>query len=182
MFTNSDKPITLNGKGPLQISLNEERPLTIILAWLMSQQKHIQKYAKYYLDNGFDVLTVRTTPWQLLWPVGGSQVIDRKRRKLRKENLRKFFQVVANDLLTFLHQNPNYCKTIVHGFSVGAYLWGETMVKMNEDKVKYGPTINRICGQIWDSPVDYAEIPIGVPKSVFPTNNFLRKALEKYIV
>ncbi|KAG4074573.1 hypothetical protein HA402_004444 [Bradysia odoriphaga] len=163
LFTNSDKPITLTGKGPLQVSLNEERPLTIILAWLMSQQKHIQKYAKYYLDNGFDVLTVKTTPWQLLWPVGGSQV-------------------VANDLLTFLHQNPNYYKMVVHGFSVGAYLWGETMVKMNEDMEKYGKTVRRVCGQIWDSPVDYSEIPIGVPKSVFPTNTFLRNALERYIV
>lgn len=75
MFTNSDQPITLSGSASLQLNLNEERPLTIILPWLMSQQKHIQKYAKYYLDNGFDVLTVRTTPWQLLWPVNGSQVL-----------------------------------------------------------------------------------------------------------
>lgn len=74
LFTNSAKPITLSGNGSLQLNLDEERPLTVILAWLMSQQKHIQKYAKYYLDNGFDVLTVRTTPQQLLWPVGGSQV------------------------------------------------------------------------------------------------------------
>lgn len=74
LFTSSDKPITLSRSGSLQLNLNEERPLTVILAWLMSQQKHVQKYAKFYLDNGFDVLTVKTTPWQLLWPVGGSQV------------------------------------------------------------------------------------------------------------
>ncbi len=74
LYTNSDKPIILSGNGRLQLNSQEERPLTVILAWLMSQQKHIQKYAKYYLDNGFDVLTVKTTPWQLLWPVGGSQV------------------------------------------------------------------------------------------------------------
>lgn len=91
-------------------------------------------------------------------------------------------QTVANDLLTFLYQNPNYYKTVVHGFSVGAYLWGETMVKMNQDIAKYRPTMDRICGQIWDSPVDYAEIPIGVPKSVFPTNSLLRKSLERYIM
>lgn len=56
------------------------------------------------------------------------------------------------------------------------------MVKMSQDIATYGPTMNRIVGQIWDSPVDYAEIPIGVPKSVFPTNNFLRKCLERYIM
>jgi len=106
---------------------------------------------------------VKTTPWQLLWPVNGSHL-------------------VANDLLSFLYQNPNYYKTVIHGFSVGAYLWGEVMVKISEDIGKYGPTMKRICGQIWDSPVDYNEIPIGVPKSVFPTNAFLRKSLERYIV
>lgn len=74
LFTNSKTPITLSGNGPFQLNINEERPLTIILAWLMSQRKHIHKYAKYYLDNGFDVLTVKTTPWQLLWPVSGSHV------------------------------------------------------------------------------------------------------------
>jgi len=163
LLSNSNKPITLSGNGQFQLNINEERPLTVILAWLMSQRKHIHKYAKFYLDKGFDVLTVKTTPWQLLWPVGGSHI-------------------VANDLLTFLYQNPNYYKTVVHGFSVGAYLWGEVMVKMSQDNVKYTPTMNRICGQIWDSPVDYEEIPIGVPKSVFPTNALLRKSLERYIV
>lgn len=74
LFTNSTTPITLSGNRPLQLNINEERPLTVILAWLMSQKKHIHKYAKFYLDNGFDVLTVRTTPWQLLWPATGSQV------------------------------------------------------------------------------------------------------------
>lgn len=74
LFTNSKTPITLSGNGPFQLNINDERPLTIILTWLMSQRKHIYKYAKYYLDNGFDVLTVKTTPWQLLWPVGGSHV------------------------------------------------------------------------------------------------------------
>jgi hypothetical protein len=35
----------------------------------------VMKYAKFYLDQGFSCLTVRLTPWQLLWPVTGSQVI-----------------------------------------------------------------------------------------------------------
>jgi len=163
LFTNSSRPISLSGNGPFQLNINEERPLTVILAWLMSDRKHIHKYAKYYLDNGFDVLTVRTTPWQLLWPVTGSHI-------------------VASDLLSFLYQNPNYYKTVVHGFSVGGYLWGEVMVKMSEDIAKYTPTMSRIVGQIWDSAVDYGQIPIGVPKSVFPTNEFLRKSLERYVV
>lgn len=52
----------------------DEKPLVVILSWLQSKQKHLSKYAKVYMDQGFDVLVAQITPWQLLWPVKGSQV------------------------------------------------------------------------------------------------------------
>jgi len=68
---------TVPGK-PLQLAVGtqteEEKPLCVLLCWLMSQKKHIMKYAKFYLDQGFSCLTVQINPWQLLWPVTGSQV------------------------------------------------------------------------------------------------------------
>ena len=51
-----------------------DKPLVVVLAWLQSKQKHLSKYAQLYLDQGFDVLVTQITPWQLLWPVKGSQV------------------------------------------------------------------------------------------------------------
>lgn len=40
----------------------------------MSKQKHLKKYAQLYTDQGFDVLTVSVTPWQVIWPKQGTQV------------------------------------------------------------------------------------------------------------
>ena len=80
LVTTSSKEIKMTPGNPFQVQVdtsrksNEVRPLTVLLCWLMSQKKHTRKYAQFYLDQGFDVLTVSITPWQLLWPVSGSQV------------------------------------------------------------------------------------------------------------
>ncbi len=55
---------------------------------------------------------------------------------------------------------------MLHGFSVGGYLWAECMVQMQKDLAKYEKDLNqRICGQIWDSAADITEIPVGVSLS-----------------
>ena len=59
----------------LKLSPNQDKPLAVLYSWLMAQQKHIDKYAAIYTKKGIDVLNVRITPWQLLWPLKGSQVI-----------------------------------------------------------------------------------------------------------
>lgn len=51
-----------------------EKPLCVMVNWLLAKQKHVLKYASIYLEQGFDVLSVNCTPWQLLWPMKGSQV------------------------------------------------------------------------------------------------------------
>lgn len=54
--------------------VTDEKPLVVILSWLQSKQKHLSKYAELYMDQGFDVAVMQISPWQLLWPVKGSQV------------------------------------------------------------------------------------------------------------
>ena len=49
-------------------------PLVVMMPWILAEKRHILKYANIYMDQGFDVLTVSVTPWQLLWPVKGTQV------------------------------------------------------------------------------------------------------------
>jgi len=165
LLSNSSKEIKLTPGNSLQIQSgggNDGRPLTVLLCWLMSNKKHVMKYAQFYLNQGFDVLTVQITPWQLLWPVSGTQV-------------------VAKDILSFMSLNDKYNTTILHGFSVGGYLWGEVLNMMQQDLTKYQPTMNRIVGQIWDSVVDFEGIPTGLPRAVFPNNAVLRSSLEKYV-
>lgn len=52
----------------------EERPLLIILSWLLANRKHITKFMNLYTEQGFDVALISMTPWQLLWPMTGSRV------------------------------------------------------------------------------------------------------------
>jgi hypothetical protein len=70
--------IQVDKSSPLRLTnpkLGENNaPLVVMLSWLMAKKKHILKYANFYMDQGFDVLSVSITPWQLLWPVKGTQV------------------------------------------------------------------------------------------------------------
>ncbi|XP_074038383.1 transmembrane protein 53-like lethal (2) k09913 isoform X2 [Leptinotarsa decemlineata] len=147
----------------LKMDVPQEKPLVVMLSWLMAKKKHVHKYADIYLKHGFDVLNISLSPWQLLWPVKGSQV-------------------VAKDLLKFLDLNTTYSPLILHGFSVGAYLWGEVMVNIAADRDRYDHIVDRIAGQIWDSAADITEISVGLPVSVFPKNTVLQNALKQYVI
>lgn len=71
---------------------------------------------------------------------------------------------------------------MLHGFSVGGYLWGEVMVHMQRDLERYRNVLDRMQCQVWDSAVELSEIPIGVPKAVFPRNDTLQRALSNYLL
>ncbi|XP_017079163.1 transmembrane protein 53 isoform X3 [Drosophila eugracilis] len=136
-------------------------PLVLMMAWLMAKQKHLKKYAQIYTEMGFDVVVVHITPWQLLWPVKGTQV-------------------VAAETLRFLENNKSYEPIVMHGFSVGAYQLGEIMLQMSRDMDRYGSILDRFVCQVWDSAADITEIPVGVPKSIFPRNERMQSALRNY--
>lgn len=156
---NVDKdPKTFKLKKPL------DRPLVVMFSWLQAKQKHLQKFAKIYTDRGFEVLIVAITPWQLLWPTKGSQL-------------------VADDVVRFLENNITKHPLVLHGFSVGAYMWGECLVKICRDIDRYGPAIlDRIVAQVWDSAADITEIPEGVPRALFPRNKTMQATLKKYML
>ncbi|KAH8403759.1 hypothetical protein KR215_002398 [Drosophila sulfurigaster] len=148
-------PKTLKFKKPTG------NPLVLMMAWLMAKQKHLKKYAQIYTEMGFDVMVVHITPWQLLWPAKGTQV-------------------VAAETLKFLENNKQYEPIVMHGFSVGAYQLGEIMLQMSRDMDRYGSILDRFVCQIWDSAADITEIPVGLPKSIFPKNERMQSALRNY--
>ena len=121
------------------------------------------KYAQLYIDQGFDVSIIQVSAWQLLWPSKGSQQ-------------------VAEDVVKFLANNDYYKQVVLHGFSVGGYVFGECLVHMNNDRKKYQSTVDRIVAQIWDSAADITEIPVGVPKALFPRNPGLQAPLRNYMI
>lgn len=63
----------------LQLSNPPDKPMVILLPWLLAKRKHILKYASFYLDQGFDVLNVECSPWQVLWPLKGVKVKHKNR-------------------------------------------------------------------------------------------------------
>lgn len=157
-----DNEIRILERAKPTFSNNENRPLLVLLTWLLAKRKHIMKYVELYTKQGFDVIVVTITPWQLLWPVNGSRLI-------------------AADLLEFLTRNQNYQQIVLHGFSVGGYMWGEVCDLVQSDHKKYNNVIDRIVGQVWDSAADVTELSIGVPRAVFPKNEMLQTMLQKYM-
>ncbi|KAK9497589.1 hypothetical protein O3M35_004288 [Rhynocoris fuscipes] len=140
---------------------SDSKPLVVMFPWLLARQKHVKKYYDIYISRGYDVLSVSITPWQFFWPLSGSQV-------------------VAERLIDYLNKCSRD-KLVIHGFSVGAYLWGECLVKFNADLPKYSDLITRIKGQVFDSSADITETSKGLPQAMFPRNPFLRSTMEKYV-
>jgi esterase/lipase len=103
------------------------------------------------------------------------------REKLIETN-KKCLQQVALDIVNFMQANDYYRQMTIHGFSIGGYMWGECLAQMQKDRTKYQSTIDRIILQVWDSAADITEIPIGVPKALFPRNPKLQFALKNYMI
>lgn len=76
-----------------------------MLSWFQAEPKHLEKYCELYTNLGFDVLIVKINLLQLMRPVNGSQL-------------------VAAETWRFLDSNEYYDRVLIHGFSVGGYLWG----------------------------------------------------------
>ncbi|XP_046970821.1 uncharacterized protein LOC124537906 [Vanessa cardui] len=160
-ITNEKVKLTADPKT-LKLDKQLNRPTCVMINWLLARQKHVMKYANLYLEQGFDVISVSCTPWQLIWPLKGSQL-------------------VAADLIKFMAANENDQPTVLHGFSVGGYIWGEVCAHIMNNKEQYQPVIDRIAAQVWDSAADITEITIGVPAAVFPKNKIMQKTLKAYM-
>lgn len=91
------------------------------------------------------------------------------------------FQKVAGDLVEFLLVNDDCPKILLHGFSIGGYLWSECLIVMDQDRVKYRNVFNRIVGQIWDSAADIIDIRKHGPKAIFPNNLRLENLMRNYM-
>ncbi|XP_077994861.1 transmembrane protein 53-like [Glandiceps talaboti] len=141
------------------------KPIVLLFSWMAAKQKHLERFADYYLNRGCDVLTIKTTPMQLLIP-------------------RKGTQVIAENVVQFVQQEEYRNRPLfVHAFSVGAYLYSEVLIKM-QNMIQQENTIPRIIGQVYDSAVDLDDIPIGLSKALVK-NPLLQvsfqKSLELYL-
>ena len=63
-------PPTVKERGAYQ------RPLVLLLSWMMSKQQHLDKYSNLYLSKGFDVLYFKVSPVQVLRPMVAQRCIS----------------------------------------------------------------------------------------------------------
>lgn len=107
------------------------RPLVILMPWIFAREKHVEKFRKLYESRGFDILTVKTTAYDTLFPKNGSHQI-------------------ARNLLRFLEQS-DYDHILVHALSVGTYQFGEILVQLTKSPGNLRDLQSRIKGCIFDS-------------------------------
>nr|XP_027205652.1 transmembrane protein 53-A-like isoform X3 [Dermatophagoides pteronyssinus] len=148
----------------LNVNVNVEKSpkksLLVLFAWLFAKERHLDKYRRLYMEQGFDILTIKVNVKDFIIPVVGSQVI-------------------ASQALQFIKEHEQiYCSLVFHAFSVGAYQMGELLVMLNQEHNKEVKNIARklLKGMIYDSAADINEAPIGLSKAT-TTNPLLQWAI-----
>ncbi|CAG2116469.1 unnamed protein product [Medioppia subpectinata] len=138
------------------------RPLVVFFAWMLAKDQHIEKYRNLYFKRGFDVLTVKTSPLELIFPTRGSQK-------------------VAENVMNFMHEKrSDYPSVVVHAFSVGAYQFGEVLVHLQRNGTVLADLAHTVKGVIVDSVADMNVIPVGLSRAV--TKNSALRAVFKAMI
>lgn len=111
------------------------------------------------------MLHVKVAPGQILWPLGA--------------------QAVASQIVDFINAPSRRTRPIlIHGFSVGGYVYGETLVRITRDPALADEVARRIRGQIFDSPVDFEGVPRGVSMALTESTAArfaIKKSLDSYL-
>lgn len=128
------------------------RPLVLLFGWMLSKDKHIEKYRHFWYQRGFDVLSVRTGPTDLLFPKLGGAHIAR----------------VVYDYIQ--SQRPRYDEVLVHAFSVGAYQLSEVLYRILERSREGDTDAERLYdsfrGFLIDSCVFADDCPPGLSRAI----------------
>ncbi|XP_014288935.1 transmembrane protein 53-B [Halyomorpha halys] len=163
MVSNDDFKIKRReGKLPLIETKPNNKPLILLFTWMGCTPKQSDKFVDLYLEKGFDVLVVSFFSSEvILWFQGAEKK--------------------ASILLDFLHQNEAYQPIIYHGFSVGNGLWSSMVWQMSQNMDKHRRIMNRIKGQIWDSPPQTSNVVRNICYGVFPTSKTMGQFLYRIV-
>lgn len=141
-----------------------KRPLVMMMTWLGAEEKHIEKYRQMYFQRGFDILTVKTNPMDLVFPKNGAR------------------QIARNAIDALQNQLGQYDRVLIHAFSVGSYQLGEMLNKINElPEDKREKLLKRIKGVAMDSIAPVKGAAPGIATTVSPKNKFVAKMLENFM-
>jgi len=144
---------------------DERRKLLILFAYMLPQERHLEKYRKMYFLHGFDVLTVKTSPLQFFFPTFGAQK-------------------VAANIISWVSRTQaanRYPDVVIHAFSVGGYQFAEFIraLQTASDKTK-NALIRSIQGTIFDSPCDVDSVPYGLSRTI-AGESFVARVIERFV-
>ena len=164
-FDKTSLPSNINFYGcpDLDTENNQEQPrhLVVIMSWLGAQDKYIEKYSQIWHKRKFDVLVVKSRPFDIFLPQIGVQIIAKNTVK------------VLSNLMT------EYSDIIFHNFSGGVYLFGELLVHLfGSQSSKNSILRSKIKGAINDSVVPITLFVHGMSYTI-ATGPIKRLILEK---
>lgn len=128
------------------------RPLVLLFAWMLSKNEHIEKYRTFWTGRGYDILTVQTPPFDLLFPaIGGAKISE------------QVFRWLASN-------SPRYDQVLVHAFSVGGYQLSEVLYRLSNGVAAGDPeakaVFSSLKGLIIDSCVFAEDAAPGLSRAI----------------
>jgi hypothetical protein len=144
---------------------SRRRKLMVLFAYMLPNEKHLDKYRKIYYDHGFDVLTVQTSPFQFFFPaIGAKKVADHVYEFIDKQG-----------------RDQPYPDVLVHAFSVGGYQFSEFLNKLYTMTGERGQRMREaIKGTIFDSPCNVDSVPYGLSRTI-AGNTLLARMIEGFV-
>eukprot|EP01031_Cornospumella_fuschlensis_P027296 gene27296-32968_t len=138
------------GKGP------SKRPIAIVVGWMGAKPSQMKPYISYYNSQGIDTLSFACGPGHVLFP------------KKAMTHMQNVVQIALKKAITIGDDNtePHTRNVIFHCFSMGGFLYGQTLRSMVDNPDKCGHIKPLIKAQIFDSPPDYHSIADGIAKSI----------------
>lgn len=144
------------------------KKLMILFAYMLPNEKHLDKYRRIYYDHGFDVLTVQTSPMQFFFPRIGAQIVA--------DHVYQFIERLASK------DDNKYPDVLIHAFSVGGYQFAEFLNRLykSTDDRKSHEMKQAIKGAVFDSPCDVGSVPYGLSRTI-AGNTLLASLIEAMV-
>ena len=125
--------------------------VAIVTGWMGAKQKQLKPYLTFYHDKGINTLSFAIGPKQVLFPQSASDQMETV--------LNEIIKLEAKEA-----KENRSLKILFHNFSVGGFLFGQMLRRMESHPEKYGKLKSIIVAQVFDSPPDFNGIATGVSK------------------
>jgi hypothetical protein len=134
----------------------------MMVCWLMAEMKVVKNYAKFYINNGFDVIALRVTVLDIMMPIRADEILQ-------------------NEFIPAIIRCRHELR-LIHGFSVGGYLSARFRKFLGNDPTGHcGQMLATIRCTVWDSCVDADRAKIGISHTMFPKSPMLRNWFISYV-